>query len=152
VQRHPTEILRYGSLELVFKTVPDSDDTRLIATVIYFGRPNQQLPADARFDDWSPTEATTEAEFRDFVGAAGLQVHSKVEGQYTQLVLDSGASAVFDDASLHSVRYRRADKSPRRKQMSVSLPETTLSQLRARAERENMSLQELIERVLSTTR
>ncbi len=152
VQRHPTEILRYGSLELVFKTVPDTDKTRLVAAAIYFGRPGQQLPPAARFDDGSPADTTTEIEFRDFIGSVGLQVHSKVEGQYTHLVLDSGASAVFADGRLHSVRYRRADKSSRRKQTSVSLPEATLNELRARAEREHISLQELIERVLSTTR
>src|SRR5688500_17455578 len=87
VQRHPTEILRYGPLELVFKTVPETDDARLVAAAIYFGRRNQQLPPGARFDDWSPTDATSEAEFRGFIGSAGLQVHSKVEGQYTHLVL-----------------------------------------------------------------
>src|SRR5437588_3306016 len=80
VQRHPTEILRYGSLELVFKTVPDTDDMRLVAVAIYFGRPDQQLPAGAGFEDRSLTDTTTEAEFRDFAAAAALEVHSKVEG------------------------------------------------------------------------
>jgi hypothetical protein len=152
VQRHPTEILRYGSLELVFKTVPDTDDARLVSVAIYFAKPNQQLPPGAGFEDFAPNQATTESELRSFVDSAGLHVHSKVEGQYTHLVLDTGASAVFDDGLLHSVRYRRADKSPRRRQMSVSLPENTLTQLRARAESEHISLQELIERVLSATR
>lgn len=143
--------MRYGSLELVFKATPDPEEARLVAAAIHFGRTNQHLPEGARFDDWSPTDATTEAEFRSFVGAAGLRMHSKVEGEYTYLILDAGASAVFDDGLLHSVRYRRADPSPRRRQMSVSLPESTLSQLRARADSENISLQELIQRVLSTT-
>jgi hypothetical protein len=74
-----------------------------------------------------------------------------VDGQYTHLVLNSGGSAVFDDGRLHSVHFRRADKGALRRQMSVSLPENTLSQLRERAQRERISLQELIERVLSTT-
>jgi hypothetical protein len=152
VQRHPTEILRYGSLELVFKTVPDTDDTRLISIAIYFAKPKQQCPVGAKFEDFSLGSATTEAEFRKFIADAGLQVHSKVVGQYTHLVLDSGASAVFDEGRLHSVRYRRADKLPRRRQMSLSLPESTLSELRARAENEKISLQQLIERELSRTR
>jgi hypothetical protein len=151
VQRRPTEILRYGSIELVFKTVPDTDDSRLVAAAIYFGRPSQPLPDAARFEDWLPTDGTSEDEFRTFVDSAGLQVHSKVDGEYTHLVLDTGASAVFDDGRLHSVRHRRADKSSRRKQMAVSLPESTINELRARAEREHISVQELIERVLSTT-
>jgi hypothetical protein len=79
----------------------------------------------------------------------GLRAHFKVDGEYTHVLLDSGASAVFDEGRLHSIHYRRADKSARRRQMSVSLPESTLSELRARAQRENVSLAELIERVLS---
>jgi len=59
VKRHPVEILRFGSLELAFKTVPQADDTRLVAAAIYFNTPNQQLPPSLRFDDWTPTDATT---------------------------------------------------------------------------------------------
>ena len=152
VQRHPIEILRYGSLELVFKTDPERDDARLVSVAIYFAKTHQQLPRGATFEDFTPNAETTENELRSFVASAGLHMHSKVEGQYNHLVLDSGASVVFDQDRLHSMRYRRVEKSPRRKQMSVSLPENTLSQLRARAENEHISLQALIERVLSTTR
>jgi len=152
VKRHPVEILRFGSLELAFKTVPQTDDTRLISVAIYFNRPKQQLPAALKFDDWTPTDATTEAEFRQFIASTGLDVHSKVDGQYTHLVLNSGGSIAFDDGQLHSVHFRRSEKGSMRRQMSVSLPENTLSQLRARAQHEHISLQELIERVLSTTK
>ena len=150
VKRHPAETLRFGSLELTFKTVPQTDDTRLVAAAIYFNRPSQQLPSALKFDDWTPTDATTEPEFRAFVTSAGLETHSKVDGEYTHLVLNSGASVVFDEGHLHSVHFRRAEKAVRR-QMSVSLPEETLSQLQACAQREHISLQELIERVLTTT-
>lgn len=151
VNRRPIEMLKFCSIELAFKFVPDTNDSRLIAIAIYFSLPKRQLPPSVVFEDWTPTAETTEAEFRDFVQSAGMQIHTRVDGENKNLILDSGASIVFVDERLHSVHFRRADGSAQRRQMSVSLPESTLSQLRARAERENVSLQELIEKVLSTT-
>lgn len=151
VKNRPVEILKFGSIELAFKHVPDTKDSRLIAIAIYFSIPNRRLPASVVFEDWTPTADTTEADFRDFLRSAGMQIHSNVDGENKNLVLDSGASIVFVDERLHSVHFRRADRGAPRRQMSVSLPESTLTQLRARAEREKVSLQELIEKVLSTT-
>jgi hypothetical protein len=151
VKKRPVEILKFGSIELAFKHIPDTNDSRLIAIAIYFSIPKRSLPPSVVFEDWTPTADTTEADFRDFLNSAGMRIHSNVDGENKYLVLDSGASIVFVDEHLHSVHFRRADKAAIRRQMSVSLPESTLTQLRARAEREKVSLQELIEKVLSTT-
>ena len=151
VKERPIEILKFGSIELAFKHVPDAKDSRLISIAIYFSIPKRSLPPGIVFEDWMPTGDTTEADFRDFFHSAGMQVHSTADGENSYLVLDSGASIVFVDQHLHSVHFRRPDKAVPRRQMSVSLPESTLAQLRARAERENVSLQELIERMLATT-
>lgn len=150
VKSRPVEILKFGSLELAFKFIPGTNDSRLIAIAIYFSIPDRVLPSSVVFEDWTPTGGTTEADFRNFLGSAGLGVHSKVDGENKYLVLESGASIVFVDDRLHSVHFRRSDKRATRRQMSVSLPDSTLTQLRARAERENISLQELIEKMLST--
>jgi hypothetical protein len=151
VKKRPIEILKYGSIELAFHHAPDANSSRLIAIAIYFSLPKRMLPPSVVFEDWTPTGDTTEEDFRDFVQSAGMHACSRIDGENRNLVLDSGASIVFVDEHLHSVHFRRADKAPLRRQMSVSLPESTLTQLRARAERENVSLQELIEKVLSTS-
>jgi hypothetical protein len=150
VKSRPVEILKFGAMELAFKYIPDTKDSRLIAIAIYFWDPARALPATVRFDDWTPTANTTEAEFGNFVESIGLKACMRDDGDSKDVMLDSGGSAVFADDRLHSIHFRRADKAPPRKQMSVSLPETTLEQLRARARRENISVQELIEKVLST--
>jgi len=154
VKKRPVEIFKYGSIELAFKHAPGTNESRLVAIAIYFSMPNRRLPASVAFDDWTPTSDSTEADFRNFLDSAGMQIHSRVDGdgENTYLVLDSGASIAFADEHLHSVHFHRTDKAAPRRQMSVSLPESTLTQLRARAERENVSIQELIEKVLSTTR
>jgi len=151
VKKRPVEILMFGSIELAFKLIPETNDSRLIAIAIYSSIPERSLPPSVRFEDWTPTGDTTEADIRNVLSSVGLRIHSKVDGENKNLVLDSGASIVFVDDRLHSVHFRRADKVPPRRQMSVSLPENTLTRLRARAERENISLKALIEKVLSTT-
>lgn len=151
VKTRPVEIRKFGSIELAFKYVPEIRASCLIAIAVYFFDPKRHLPPTVAFEDWTPTLQTTEAEFRGFLESAGLHAHSKVDGEQTTLILDSGASVVFDEDHLHSVHFRRADRPPQRRQMSVSLPESTLSQLRARAQREKIPLQKLIEKMLSTT-
>ncbi len=151
VQRHPTETFKYGCVELTFKDVPQTTDKRLVGVAIYFDRADGRLPHGTRFDDWMPEATTTEAEFRQFLENASLEVHSHVDGQYRSLILDTGARIVFDERRLHSVHYRRVDKAPPRRQMSVSLPEGTLTRLHEQARREQISVQQLVERMLSAT-
>lgn len=151
VKKRPVQILKFGSIELAFKLIPETNDSRLISIAVYFSIPSRNLPPSVVFEDWTPTADTTEADFRHFLSQAGIRIHSNVDGENKYLVLDSGASIVFVDERLHSLHFRRADKGAIRRQMSVALPESTLTRLRARAERENVSLQELIERVLSKT-
>lgn len=151
VKSRPVEILKFGSIELAFKQVPDTDDSRLVSIAIYFFDPERKLPPTIMFEDWMPTSETTEAQFREFLGSTAMQAQFRVDGENKNLVLPSGSSIVFVDDQLHSVHFRRADKGMPRRQMSVSLPESTLTQLRDRAKREKVSLQELIEKVLSTT-
>src|SRR5438067_1149021 len=64
VKRRPVEILKVGSVEFVFKHIPNTNDSRLIATAIYFDIPDRRLPHSLVFEDWAPTADTTEAEFR----------------------------------------------------------------------------------------
>ena len=80
VKKRPVEILKFGSIELAFKFLPDTNDSRLIAIAIYFSVPKRSLPPSVVFEDWTPTARTTEAEFRDFLQSSGIQVHSKVDG------------------------------------------------------------------------
>jgi hypothetical protein len=109
------------------------------------------MPNAVVFEDWTPTDQTTETDLCKFLDSSGIQSHLKVDGETKYLEIDSGASVVFDDGCLHSIHFHQADKLPARRQMSVSLPEATLSQLRARAEREKVSLKDLIEKVLTTS-
>src|SRR5690349_8652434 len=73
VKRRPVEILKFGSIELAFKHVPGTNDSRLIAIAIYFFNPKRNLPASVAFEDWTPTPETTEAEFRSFLDGGGLE-------------------------------------------------------------------------------
>ncbi|HEY0007347.1 MAG TPA: hypothetical protein VGB55_01375 [Tepidisphaeraceae bacterium] len=151
VKRRPVEILKFGAIELTFKQVPDTDDTRLVAASLYFYDERRRFPEHITFLDWLPNANTTETEFSSFLAKASLSVHSRVDGEYAHLVVDTGASATFVGGQLHSVHYRRVDKRPSRRQMSVSLPERTVEQLRARALREKISISELVEKVLSAS-
>ena len=147
VSRRPVQTLKYGSMELSFKLVPETVTTRLVAVSIHFGWPDFALPV--AFDDWTPRSDSSEADFRRFAERVGLSVHSSVDGTYRSLVLSTGARVVFEEGSLHSVSFRRAEKKVERRQMSVSLPQTTLNRLQTRAHLEKISVQELIEKVLS---
>lgn len=150
VKSQPVELLKFGSVELAFKHIPETSDSRLVSIAIYFFDPERKLPARIMFNDWTPTSETTEAQFRQFLDSTSLKAQSREDGESKNLVLPSGASIVFADDQLHSVHFRGADKGTPRRQMSLSLPESTLTQLRDRAKREKVSLQELIEKVLST--
>lgn len=150
VKSRPVEILKFGSIELAFKHIPDTNDSRLVSIAIYFFNPKRKLPPPVAFKDWTPTSDTTEPQFLEFLRSAGLQAESGDNGESKSLILRSGASIAFVDGHLYSVHLRHADRRATRRQMSVSLPESTLTQLRDRAKREKVSLQELIERVLST--
>jgi hypothetical protein len=149
VQRRPIEILKYGSIELAFGKVPGTADSRLVSAAIYFFNPQRTLPPNVIFEDWSPSGETFEREFREYLASIKVDVHSKGDDENTYLELESGASVVFVEGRLHSIHYHRRDRREVRRQVSVSMPEVTLNQLRDRARRENVPLNELIERVLS---
>jgi hypothetical protein len=148
VQRRPVEIAKHGAVELAFGVLPGTNDSRLISGSIYFFNPKRKLPAGLVFEDWFPTQSTSEADFRRFLESIKLTADSRVDGENTNLLLETGASVVFVEGRLHSIHYRRRDSGAARRQLSVSIPETSLTQLRERALRENVPLNELIERIL----
>ena len=147
----PVEFWKYGSLQMAFKRVPGADDSRLVGITIYFAVADLRVPPEATFEDWSPNGQTTEVEVRGFLEAVGLKVHSRVDGEHTNLVLESGAGIAFAEGHLHNIRFYRADRATIRRQVSVSLPDRTLSLLRVRARERKISLQELLEEVISTS-
>jgi hypothetical protein len=128
--------------------VPGSTDCRLVSIAIHFDRPDRGLPPGLRPGDWEPTNQTTADQFRRFATEAGLTVRSSVQGEQSYLVLSSGASAVFVDERLHSIHYKRANKKPDRRQMTVSLPDETVELLQRRAREENVSVHDLIDRLI----
>ena len=110
VSTRPVQILKFGSVEVAFKTVPGTDDQRSIAMGVYFGIPGRDLPPRIDFEDWNATENTTEEDARRFLAQAGIGVHSRVDGEIRNLILDPGSSMAFDEGLLRSMHYRRADK------------------------------------------
>ena len=149
VTMRPFEILKYGAVELTFHQVPDTPDSRLSGISIKFGLPHDDS-SHATFEDWTPDADTTVDDFRQFLNTGGSTVYATVDGEQTSLILDTGATAVFTDDRLYGVYYRRADKDATRRQVSVTLPETTLKELRTRAAREKVSFQHLVEQVLTS--
>lgn len=148
-RKRPLQILRYGAVEFAFMPVPQTTDSRLVSTSIYFYDPHRPIPPALCPTDWLPTHATSGQQFRQFLEDSGMQVHSRVEGQQESLILSSGASVAFKDAGLHSIHFNRKDKKPQRKQMTVSLPEDAVDRLRRRAREEGVSVHDLIERMIS---
>lgn len=147
-RRRPLLLLRYGAVELAFLHIPDTDDSRLVCAAIHFDQPDREVPQRLRPTDWMPTSRTTEAEFRRFLAGTGVPVHSSVRGEQEHLILASGANAVFVEGTLHSIHFKRSDKKPERKQMTVSLPEQTVEMLKRRALEKRVSVQDLLENLI----
>ena len=148
VRRDPVEILRYGALELVFRRVPKTIDSRLVAIALYLGNSNRSIPVPTRFADWLPSIDTTEQQVREFLAGAGIVPHSTVAGESFHLVLPSGAQIVFADGKLHSFHFKRK-VSERREQISVSLPTETVNRLRQSAKRQKTSVQDVVEKLIN---
>ena len=144
----PVLLLRYGSVELAFKPVPDSADSRLASVAVHFADPDRDVPPALRPTDWVPTHDTDEGELARFLQQESIQAHSRVDGEQSHLILATGASAAFRDGKLHSLHYRRGEQKVERQQVTVSLPTETVERLRRRAERERASVRHLIERVI----
>lgn len=147
-KRRPVELLRYGAVEFGFVPVPDTADSRLVSIAIYFSDPSRLIPPPLRPTDWMPTNATDKQQFCQFLNEVGIEVQSRAEGQQEYLTLFSGASVVFSEGRLHSIHFKRKDKKPPRKQMTVSLPDEALERLQHRAQEEGVSVQLLIERMI----
>ena len=150
VTTRPFEILKYGAVELTFHQVPDTADARLTGVSIKCGLPEHDPPLHATFEDWTPDGDTNVEEFDTFLKKAALNVHAKVEGEQTSVIMETGATAVFTDGLLYGIYFRRVDRATTRRQMSIAVPEATLRELRSRAAREKVSLQHLVEQVLSS--
>lgn|GEM_PF-3685625 len=148
VKKRPVHILRYGAVQFSFVAVPDTKDSRLASVAIYFDDADRPIPPPLSPTDWLPTGNTTEQQFRQFLDQVEIHVHSSVQGEQEYLILDSGASIVFVEGKLHSVHFKRRDKKPQRKQMTVSLPEEAVERLQHRAHEQGLSVQALIERMI----
>ena len=144
----PVLLLRYGSVELAFMPVPDTADSTLASVAVHFAHPDRDVPPALRPTDWVPTHDTDEDQLRRFLQQAGIEAHSRADGEQSHLILQTGATATFRDGKLHSLHYRRGEQKAERKQMTVSLPTETVDRLRRRAERERASVRDLIERVI----
>jgi hypothetical protein len=147
--RHdPVEILRYGALELVFRRVPKTTDSRLVAIALYLGDQDRLIPEPARFADWLPAADTTEQQFREFLAGVGIAPRSTAAGESSHLVLPSGAQIVFADGKLHSIHFKR-NVSDRRRQISVSLPAETVDRLRQSAKFQKTSVRKVVEKLIN---
>jgi hypothetical protein len=151
VRRRPISLLRFGAVEFAFKHIPDTADSRLVSIAVHFDRADRNIPALVRPTDWLPTSETTEQEFRGFLEASCIQLHSIIAGDDECLILLSGASAAFRDKKLQSIHFRGGEKKNDRKQMTVSLPEETVERLRQRAKDERVSVHDLIERMIKAS-
>src|SRR2546421_210173 len=94
-KRRPLRLLRYGAVEFGFLLIPQTTDSRLVSTAIYFNDLDRVIPPSLRPTDWLPTNSTNELEFHQFLNEAGIEVHSSVHGQQEYIILVSGASIVF---------------------------------------------------------
>lgn len=148
VRRKPVYILRYGAVEFAFKPLPDSRDSELISTAIYFAQPGREMPPTLRPADRLLSKETTGREFRQFLEQEGIAVRSEGQSDEEYLTLDSGASVVFVGGKLHSIHYARREEKPERKQMTVSLPEEAVQRLRQRAREERVSVHDLLEKMI----
>jgi hypothetical protein len=147
-RRRPLQLLRYGAVEFGFIPVPETTDSRLVSTALYFHDPDRLIPPPLRPTDWLPTHATSAQQFRQFLNEAGIEANCSIQGQEAYLILSSGASVVFAEGKLHSIHFKRKDKKPQRKQMTVSLPEEAGERLQHRAHEEGISVQAIIERMI----
>lgn len=148
VKKRPVQILRYGAVQFSFVAIPDTEDSRMASVAIYFDDTDRLIPPPLSPTDWLPTGNTTEQQFRQFLEQTGMQVHSSVQGEQAYLIIASGASVVFAEGKLHSIHFKRVDKKPQRKQMTVSLPQEAVERLQHRAHEEGVSVQALIERMI----
>ncbi|HYE19049.1 MAG TPA: ribbon-helix-helix protein, CopG family [Tepidisphaeraceae bacterium] len=149
-RRRPVTVLRYGAVELTFTPIPDTDDSRLSGISVKFAVPGLEIPVALRPNDWLPDGRTSPDEVRRYLegqGITGVEALRGDDGDET-LTLSTGAAIVFADGSLFGMHFRRRDKRPDRKQLTVALPEETVEELRRRARAEHTSVQALLERMI----
>jgi hypothetical protein len=143
VARHP-QILKYGGLQLTFLGQPGSADRSLAHIGLYFGPRAEPIPQPALPADFMGTPETTIAEVREFLTRVGLNVPAAIEYEDTNsLILPSGATITFDAKKLRSINFASPRRTPAKKQISVSVSEDTLNQLRTLARQLNRSVAEV---------
>jgi hypothetical protein len=145
-RRRPVYLVKYGAVELAFK--PMGEPLTLASIAVHFGASEREIPAALRPADWVPTGGTSVDEFRRFVAETGIAMHADVWEEQETLLLDTGATAVFVHGRLHSIHFKGTSKKPERRQMTVSLPEQVVQQLRERAQEQHVSIHELVENLI----
>ena len=148
VKRKPVHLLRYGGVEFAFRAIPGSRESKLASIAIYFHPPGREIPEKLRPSDRGLSHGASAADIHQLLDSAALSACSTIDGEQEYLTLDSGASIVLINGRLHSVHFKAAEKEPERKQITVSLPEETVQKLKHRAAVEQLSVPNLIEKMI----
>jgi hypothetical protein len=134
-------ILKYGGLQLVFRKRPGATDRELTNIGLYFSGRAEPLPEPARPTDFKGSPDTTLRDIRAFLADANLRQFEW--DQVGNLILPSGAAIAFEDELLQSVHFSAPAGKRATKQLSISLSNETLNQLRTVAKQSKRSVSEL---------
>lgn len=111
LQKSP-EVLRYGSLELGFIRPVRDVSSRLATISLYFGR-GDKLPSWLDAVEWPISEFTTVDQFRKYLEAIGLRVHSSVTSEPNEyLTTETGVRASFVDGQLRLIHAAEVSQVP----------------------------------------
>lgn len=111
LQKSP-EVIKYGSLELGFIRPARDISSRLATISLYFGR-GDHLPSWLGAVEWPISEITTINQFRRYLDAIGLCVHSSVTTEPNEyLVVETGVRVSFVNGRLRLIHAAELSDSP----------------------------------------
>jgi len=146
-QRNP-ELWKYGALQLGFHQCRGEKQPALAFIGLYFKAAGAGIPNALAWTGWLPPPGTSFKAFQDWLADAGLNDSAalKVTGDANEyLIMHSGVRITFDDGNLHSIQYT-AQRTPERRQLSVSLPTDLWDRIREEAAQQRVSMAELCSR------
>ncbi|MGH7140370.1 MAG: hypothetical protein ACREHD_31935 [Pirellulales bacterium] len=111
LQKSP-EVLKYGSLELGFIRPVRNVSSRLATISLYFGR-GDKLPDWLDPVEWPISEITTIDQFRKYLEAIGLRVHSSATAEPNEyLITETGVRASFVNGQLRLIHAADVSQAP----------------------------------------
>jgi len=146
-----SEVWKYGPVELGFykDRSAESGPPTLTFIGLYFRTPREHVPSQLAWSGWLPTAGTTVADFTNYFTTVPIEHSALVsEDGLEYLIISSGVRITFSQGKLDSIQLI-ARRKPKRRQLSVSVPDEIWKRIRKEALEDKVSMSELCSKWIS---